>query len=216
MAKAILAITVLLALLNDTTSQVAVGGNTCSNNVARYTRINPDTDNCLGFTRGNLYFYPEDFGVLNSRSWYQCPTSGVRIVISNNIPDHDVIIANPNSPCVIPWHVRLPLYPSYVDTLTEPTALGLVAMQLNGVGIYGAQENGGTNAVEPLPASLILDGQYWYGHTAGKNDWHYHHPQIGFETMPSSDTVMAYALDGFGIYGPLDDDSELDSCNGDL
>ena len=31
---------------------------------------------------------------------------------------------------------------------------------------------------------------------------------------PSSDELLGYAMDGFPIYGPLDDDSQLDDCNG--
>lgn len=187
---------------------------TCSDNVAEFSSQDADTDSCLGFTTGNTYLYPDDFPILNSRTWYECPESGVRIVVSNNIPDHDVTIGNPNAPCVIPWHIRIPLYPEYVETLTEPSALGLVGVQLNGVGVYGAKEGGGTNAVEPLEGSTILDAQYWYGHSAPTYDWHYHHPQIGYESAPSSDTLMGYAMDGFGIYGPLEDDSVLDDCNG--
>jgi hypothetical protein len=60
---------------------------------------------------------------------------------------------------------------TYVSTLTEPQNLGIIAIQLNGVGIYGAQEAGGTNAVEPGSTGTVVDGQYWYGHSAPTHDW---------------------------------------------
>ena len=47
-----------------------------------------------------------------------------------------------------------------VQYLTFGT-LGIIAMSLTGVGIYGAQEGGGTNAVEPAPAEMIQDAKYW-------------------------------------------------------
>ena len=39
---------------------------------------------------------------------------------------------------------------------------------------------------------------------------------MGHETVPDENTLMAYALDGFPIYGPLSDSDvgELDECNG--
>ena len=45
------------------------------------------------------------------------------------------------------------------------------------------------------------------------NDWHIHNPHLG-EVDPSSSDLLAYALDGFPIYGPLSDTSLLDECNG--
>ena len=62
--------------------------------------------------------------VLNQRQWYECPSSGLRIVVSNGIPDHDITMGNPNSPCVIPWQIALPLNPIYTANLTEPANLG--------------------------------------------------------------------------------------------
>jgi hypothetical protein len=44
-------------------------------------------------------------------------------------------------------------------------------------------------------------------------DWHVHNPYLG-EENPSSEDLLAYALDGFPIYGPLVDASVLDACNG--
>ena len=169
---------------------------------------------CEAFSAGNSYAYPNDFSVLNSAEWYTCSTSGRLILTSNGIPDHDVNVNNPNNPCEIPWFVELPLEPEYVDTITEPANAGIVAIALNGVPIYGAQEAEGYNAVEPSSDSSVTDAQYWYGHCAFANDWHYHHPWAGHSTQPDSSTLIGYAMDGFPLYGPLDDASELDECNG--
>ncbi len=156
-----------------------------------------------------------DFGtVLNKVAVYECPTSGKRIIMSNGIPDHEITQGNPNSPCETNWFVSMPLNPVKTTTAMEPAALGIVAMSLNGVPAYGAQEGGGTNAAEPAAGAQITDAQYWYGHAAMQGDHHYHNPNLGHSTMPSESTLMGYALDGFPIYGAVADDSVLDQCNG--
>ena len=48
---------------------------------------------------------------------------------------------------------------------------------------------------------------------AQNNDWHIHNPHLG-EQDPTSSKLLAYALDGYPIYGPLEDASGLDGCNG--
>ena len=66
----------------------------------------------------------------------------------------------------------MPMQGTYVSTITEPQNLGIIAIQLNGVGIYGAQEAGGTNAVEPAASAQIQDAQYWWGHASPFHDWY--------------------------------------------
>ena len=137
------------------------------------------------------------------------------MVLSNDIPDHDVNVANPNDPCEIPYWIILPLNPELAVNVTEPSNLGLffsfsfspsekkktrekkkeskrnrekqkylslyfylsfslkgiIAIALDGVSVYGAQEGGGTNAVEPGANSQIQDAQYWYGHAETQHRW---------------------------------------------
>jgi hypothetical protein len=57
-----------------------------------------------------------------------------------------------------------------------------------------------------------------YGHAARNGDWHYHSGEFGryveISDVPSTELLIGYAMDGFPIYGPLDDASVLDICNG--
>ena len=71
-------------------------------------------------------------------------------------------------------------------------------MAINGVPAYGPMEASSTNAVEPDANSWIQDAQYWYRHAARNNDWHIHHPYLGKQD-PSSETLLAYSLDGSPI-----------------
>jgi len=198
----------VMAVVSQPSSQ-----NTCSSYIPHFNTPTASS-NCETFRSGKSYNYPNDFKYLNSHQWYECPTSGYRIVVSNNIPDHDVSVNNPNEPCEIPIYIRLPLNATYSSSIIEPSNLGIIAVQLNGVIIYGAQENGGTNAVEPGASGQVQDAQYWYGHTDQNHNWHYHNPFIGHSVQPQSTDLIAYAIDGFPIYGPVSDPSILDGCNG--
>ena len=161
----------------------------------------------------------QDFAVLNEVQHYSCPASDLRIIVSNGIPDHDIQFVR-NPPRVQNWMVSMPLTPSYITdgNPIEPSPLGYIAMSLNGVPVYGAQEGGGTNAVEFTDGSFRVP---YHGHAAPNGDWHYHSGEFGRTTSLELDddditsrTLMGFAADGFPIYGPLDDPSGLDECNG--
>ena len=166
------------------------GGTTCSSNIASIG-MTPSVGACNTFTQGVVTAYPAGFTVLNSITHYECPTSGKRIIRANGIPDHEVTQNNPMSACAayprhlrrpiataihsstarywcvrctINWQYEMPLTPTPGTALTEPMGLGVIGVAANGVPIYGAQEGGGTNAVEPTGS--ITDAQYWWGHAA--------------------------------------------------
>jgi len=149
---------------------------------------------------------------------FECPNTGKRVIKSNGLPDHDITIANPNDGCEIPWQIEMPLVPTYVSATIEPPTLGIVAMAINGVPIYGASEGDAGNAVEPAADASVTDAQHWYGHAAQNGDWHYHAPEAGNpdHTPAVESTQIGYALDGFKIFGPLSDSdaANLDICNG--
>lgn len=60
----------------------------------------------------------------------------------------------------------------------------------------------------------VFDARFWYGHSTGAHVAHYHNPAAGKPFIPSEETMLGYALDGFPLYGPLENDEELDRCNG--
>jgi len=166
-----------------------------------------------GWSRNRDYKYPEDFSIKNEVKIYTCKESGKRIIISNGIPDHNVRQANPNIPCATNWAVTMPLNPSVASSVTEIPTRGAIAMAVNGVPAYGPQEGNGSNAVEPSAGSPIQDAKFWYGHADMQKAWHFHNPYMGANGA-DSDTLLGYAFDGFPIYGPLSDSSNLDACNG--
>eukprot|EP01094_Clydonella_sp_ATCC50884_P004728 TRINITY_DN13751_c0_g1_i1.p1 TRINITY_DN13751_c0_g1~~TRINITY_DN13751_c0_g1_i1.p1 ORF type:complete len:306 (-),score=82.92 TRINITY_DN13751_c0_g1_i1:192-1082(-) len=190
-----------------------MGSLACSDNFASFSTP-AATSNCNPFRMTNAYEYPDDFPFENWVEHYECEKSGVRVIRSNGVPSHDVKVANPNTMCEVPWFVTLPLWPEYTTTATEVAPLGIIAMSLDGVPQYGALEAEGLNAVEPGSSSPVQDAQFWYGHAAMTNDWHYHHPFSGNAQKPGEDDLVAFAMDGFPIYGEVADPSVLDECNG--
>lgn len=174
----------------------------------------PSQGSCVSdWSRGETKVYPDDFeGILNSVSIYVCPTSDKRVIISNGIPDHDLEMSNDNEPCEINWVVEIPLNPSLENSKTEIAPRGIIAMALNGVPTYGPMESSDENAVETATGQVGGAG-YWYGHADGQNRWHVHSPNMG-EEFVSSTELLGYAMDGYPMYGPVDDDSVLDACNG--
>ena len=74
------------------------GMTTCSSSVAHFNTPTAFTGQCeSSWTMPNTYAYPDDFTYLNLVQWYECPSSGLRISVSNGIPNHDVTIGNPNT-----------------------------------------------------------------------------------------------------------------------
>ena len=203
---------VTMYVLNQSAKGKGVGSQftTCSSNSVIFGGSS-GCQTSLNFNTNGQYVYPADFPIANQVSHYVCPSSGLRIIESNGIPDHDIVVGNPNSPCTQDWQFRMPLSPSTVSIKTELPSLGVIGVAINGVAIYGPQEGGGTNAVEP--DGSILDAQYWYGHAAQSGDWHYHASELG-NIYANQSSFLGWAMDGFEIYGPLPDDSVLDECNG--
>ena len=80
--------------------------------------------------------------------------------------------------------------------------------------MFGPAEEGSTNAVEPCDDCQIQDAKHYHGHASATSHWHYHSPEAGWEVMPDENTMLGYAMDGFPIYGAVDDTSLLDECNG--
>ena len=110
---------------------------------------------------------------------------------------------------------RIPLQGILSDSpISGRTALfrGAIALAINGVPIFNALNNRGDDA--------FLSGELdtWGGHCGRADDYHYHVAPLHLQASGSAATPIAYALDGFVIYGLTEPDgsavSGLDSYNG--
>jgi hypothetical protein len=153
-----------------------------------------------------------------------------RLISANNLPTHPtgiypvepgdpahVFDPNPNRirPRPVAW--TLPADP---ERAAAPSCLpmGPIGFAVTGAAIYHALDALGRDA----PAYELLDR--CNGHPQPQGQYHYHDwsdclPDPAGRTGRHSDLV-GYALDGFGIYGPIGDDgvplatADLDACHG--
>ena len=95
--------------------------------------------NSTTWTKNKYNRYPEDFqNIFSEVKTYKCPTSKKRVIISNNMPDHDVTIWRNSNPCEVYSAVEIPLDPENPDPnmtssqRTEVPMRGMVAMAKNG------------------------------------------------------------------------------------
>jgi len=98
---------------------------------------------------------------------------------------------------------RLPVTPVLADTpVSARTGLfsGAIALAVNGVPIFNALNNRGDDA---LKAGELDE---WGGHCGRADDYHYHVAPLHLQTTVGHAKPIAYALDGYPLYGSLEPD----------
>jgi hypothetical protein len=116
---------------------------------------------------------------------------------------------NPNSVRSYTLSVSLPANPKLASTTT--CAGGTIGVTRTGIPIFNAFDAGGRDAV----ANEVQDK--CSGHPQMSGQYHYH----SFSACSKRSGLWGYALDGFGIYGPKDQQTgrtlstdDLDACHG--
>ncbi len=123
---------------------------------------------------------------------------------------------NPNAVAAHAISVTLNANPAVA---AQPSCLGMgaIGITVTGVAIYNGFDAAGYDAVAREEQDAC------HGHPDGSDTYHYHGilqacvPDAGSATVNSS--LLGYALDGFGIYGPWYDgkiltSADLDACHG--
>lgn len=151
-------------------------------------------------------------------------TSGdVWMIESNGIPSHQMMVGITN------WQQQVPVAQPYVGTnawqfpqtpvlADEPVSArtglfrGAIALAVNGVPIFNALNNRGDDAF------LVGELDEFGGHCGRADDYHYHVAPLHLQDIVGSANPIAYALDGFAIYGSVEPDGSpieaLDEYNG--
>ncbi|MBP2830664.1 YHYH protein [Aquimarina sp. U1-2] len=138
-------------------------------------------------------------------------------VESNGIPEHGMMTGITNWQQQVPidqnytkdnsW--AFPLQPVLAETpllSSEHFMRGAIAIAVNGIPVFNPLNNRGEDAF------VIGELDNWGGHCGRADDYHYHIPPTHLEAIIGSDQPLAYALDGFPIYGETTD--ELDEYLG--
>ena len=146
-------------------------------------------------------------------------------VESDGLPDHGLMIG------ITAWQQQVPLPQAYVGDnawriplrpvpAATPVSIkgrflrGAIALAVNGIPIFNPQNNRGEISQE------IGELDQWGGHCGRADDYHYHAAPFHLEAIVGKGKPIAYALDGYPIYGstgpdgkPVDEKS-LDSLWG--
>ena len=143
-------------------------------------------------------------------------------VASNGFPNHNMMIGISSWQQQVPipqyytgsnsWSI--PLQPEYaaIPLSTRTNFMkGAVAIAVNGIPIFNALNNRGVDSY----ATGELDN--WGGHCGRADDYHYHAAPLHLSAL-SGLKPIAFALDGFAVYGNKEPDGtsmqSLDSCHG--
>lgn len=133
-------------------------------------------------------------------------------VESKGIPAHPMMIG------ITSWQQQVPIFQCYIGTNAWSVPLnpvkaavpvpvnnqhflrGAVAIAANGIPIFNPYTNTGVDA--------FLDGQLdeWGGHSGRADDYHYHIAPMFLEATSGRITPIAFALDGYAIFGNKEPD----------
>ena len=144
-------------------------------------------------------------------------------VESNGMPNHGLMkgITNWQQQVGLPQNYygtnawQIPLDPQLSDnplSTNDNFFRGAIALAVNGVPIFNALNNRGEDAY------LIGELDDWGGHAGRADDYHYHAAPLHLIKVVGESSPIAYALDGFPIYGLNEPDGSpavgLDEFNG--
>jgi Raf kinase inhibitor-like YbhB/YbcL family protein len=146
-------------------------------------------------------------------------------VESRGLPRHNMMVGitswQRQVPLAQPYYGskawQIPLHPTpAVNPISARNALysGAIALAVNGVPIFNALNNRGDDAF------LAGELDQWGGHAGKADDYHYHIAPLHLQALIGADKPIAYALDGYPIYGLLEVDGSkptgLDGFNGHI
>ena len=145
------------------------------------------------------------------------------LVESNGIPDHQMMVG------IKSWQQQIPTVQAYTGAnawsipikpvisnspISAKTHFlrGAIALAVNGVPIFNALNNRGDDAL------LVGELDDWGGHCGRADDYHYHTAPLHLQSIVGKKVPIAYALDGFPIYGETEVNGKkavgLDEFNG--
>ncbi len=144
-------------------------------------------------------------------------------VESNGLPDHPLMVGIRNWQQQVPlpqpytganaW--QIPLHPVRADepAMTKNRFLrGAIALAVNGIPIFNPLNNRGEDAL------AIGELDEYGGHCGRADDYHYHVAPVHLEKIVGKGMPIAYALDGYAVYGSTEPDGSpmrpLDALGG--
>lgn len=188
----------------------ALGASTLLGNLVTSTPANAAVVKLPGFSA-----FASSVKVFKNSKYYLIESSG--------IPSHQMMVG------IKSWQQQIPTPQPYSGTNAWSLPIkpvisampvsakghflrGAIAIAVNGVPIFNALNNRGDDAL------LAGELDNWGGHCGRADDYHYHIAPLHLQSIVGTKAPIAYALDGFPIYGEVEPDGKkvvgLDSLNG--
>ena len=114
---------------------------------------------------------------------------------------------NPNSIKEQSLTFKIPISPAEASSKTS-TSLGPMGISVNGVPLFN--QYAGPN--QPLAGEINSFDQY-NGHPQQTGQYHYHVEPLYITSTVSKSALIGFLLDGFPVYGPLENGTTLTSAN---
>ena len=136
-------------------------------------------------------------------------TDALVLIESNGIPNFEFVPITPNALTEQEFEWELPRLPAMAGSTSDVPLVGVAAIAVNGLPIFGPTEAPQMGSRDPY-LDDILD--YCSGHTAMGGVYHFHaRPDCLFaDAEGNTSLVLAYAIDGFPILAPYE--CANDSC----
>jgi len=111
--------------------------------------------------------------------------------------------------------LKIPRYPEELETGNEPTSIGPIGIALNGVVLF-SQFNGQGDLLDDVELNNM---DQWNGHPSPRLAYHYHLEPLWLTQNKGRDALLGFLLDGFPVYGVVEDgvtlaSSDLDEFHG--
>lgn len=165
---------------------------------------NEVTSTASKHTHDDLHAHFSHFDNVSTRE-----NSEYLLIESNGLAEHEMMTGITN------WQQQVPLPQDYTGTnswkiplkptlAAEPLTTknhfhrGAIAIAVNGIPIFNAMNNRGEFAAD------IGELDQWGGHSGRGDDYHYHLAPVHLEEVVGEGNPIAYALDGFPLYGKTD------------
>jgi hypothetical protein len=114
---------------------------------------------------------------------------------------------NPNRIAASNLTFRIPLNPLKASS-SQATPLGPIGVSLNGVPFYNQYAAGN----QPLTGEINSFDQY-NGHPQMMGGYHYHIEPLYLTTQYGKHVLLGFLLDGFPVYGPLENSATVTNAN---
>jgi hypothetical protein len=159
-------------------------------------------------TSDGTYVYIKTTGTPDHKSVYYPTSSSLYENFSGNTFGGNTFSKNPNSIASQSFTFKLPLNPRQASSHSA-TNLGPIGVALNGVPFFNQYAGNG----QPLTNEITSFDQWW-GHPAPTNEYHYHVEPLYLTTVKASKSaLLGFLLDGFPVYGPMENGSEVTNAS---